>query len=144
MSTFDRYPLVCPLFTGTLIIKVFYGILSVHPKVTVNLRKTSTDRKMNGLKHGDIFCGNSTRCEMYLNSEFFSGLHFPVFGRNTEICRVNLRLQRQYGKIRITKNSKLRLFSRSRILSRMLLLPKKTTAKMLARKLILCELLGLH
>ena len=35
----------------------------------------------------------------------FSGLHFPVFGLNTEIYRVNLRIQSECRKIRTRKTS---------------------------------------
>ena len=34
----------------------------------------------------------------------FSGPYFPVFRMNTEIYRVNLRIQSEYGKIRTRKN----------------------------------------
>ena len=43
----------------------------------------------------------------------FSGLYFPVFGLNTEIYRVNLRIQFEYGKIRTRKNSVFEHFSHS-------------------------------
>ena len=43
----------------------------------------------------------------------FSGLHFPVFGLNTEIYGVNLRIQSEYRKTRTRKNSVLGNFSRS-------------------------------
>ena len=43
----------------------------------------------------------------------FSGPYFPVFGLNTEIYRVNLRIQSEYRKIRIRKNSVFGHFSRS-------------------------------
>ena len=35
----------------------------------------------------------------------FSGLYFPVFGLNTEIYSVNLRIQSEYRIIRTRKNS---------------------------------------
>ena len=35
----------------------------------------------------------------------FSGLYFPVFGLNTEICRVNLCVQSKCGKIRNRNNT---------------------------------------
>ena len=43
----------------------------------------------------------------------FSGPYFPVFGLNTEIYGVNLRMQSEYRKIRIRKNSVFGHFSRS-------------------------------
>ena len=43
----------------------------------------------------------------------FSGPQFSVFGLNTIIYPVNLRLQSKYGKIRTKKNSALGHFSRS-------------------------------
>ena len=43
----------------------------------------------------------------------FSGPYFPVFGLNTEIYGVNLRIQSEYRKIRIRKNSVFGHFSRS-------------------------------
>ena len=46
---------------------------------------------------------------------FFSGLYFPVFGLNTEIYRVNLRIQSKYRKIRTRKNSAFGHFLRSAI-----------------------------
>ena len=54
----------------------------------------------------------------YPNTDFFSGLYFHVFGLNTEIYSVTLRIQSKYGKIRTRKNSVLGLFlhSASRVL----------------------------
>ena len=46
----------------------------------------------------------------------FSGPYFPVFGLNTEIYGVNLRIQSKYGKIRTRKNSVLGHFSPSVLL----------------------------
>ena len=44
----------------------------------------------------------------------FSGPHFPIFGLNTEIYGVNLRIQSEYKKIiRTGKNSVFEYFSRS-------------------------------
>ena len=43
--------------------------------------------------------------EKCLNTEFFSGPSFPVFGLNTEIYSVNFLIQSKYGKIRTRKNS---------------------------------------
>ena len=45
--------------------------------------------------------------------EVFSGPYFPVFGLNTEICGVNLRIQFEYRKIRTRKNSVFGHVSRS-------------------------------
>ena len=42
-----------------------------------------------------------------------SGLHFPVFGLNTEIYLVNLHIQSEYRKIRTRNNSVFGHFSRS-------------------------------
>ena len=35
--------------------------------------------------------------------ENFSGTYFPIFGLNTEICGVNIRIKSEYGKIRNRK-----------------------------------------
>ena len=43
----------------------------------------------------------------------FSGPYFPVFGLKTDIYGVNLRIQSEYSKIRIRKNSGFGYFSRS-------------------------------
>ena len=43
----------------------------------------------------------------------FSGPHFPVFGQNTEIYEVNIRIQSEYRKIQTRKNSIFGHFSRS-------------------------------
>ena len=43
----------------------------------------------------------------------FFGPYFPVFGLNREIYSVNLRIQSEYRKIRIRKNSVFGHFSRS-------------------------------
>ena len=43
----------------------------------------------------------------------FSGPYFPVFGLNTEIYSVNLRIQSKYRKLRTRKNSIFGHFSRS-------------------------------
>ena len=42
--------------------------------------------------------------------------YFPVFGLNTEICSINLRIQSEYSKIRTRKNSVFGHFSRSAVL----------------------------
>ena len=49
-------------------------------------------------------------CEHALREEVckygvFSGPYFPVFGLNTDIYGVNLRIQSEYRKIRTRKNS---------------------------------------
>ena len=49
----------------------------------------------------------------YLLREKCSGHYFPIFGLNTEIYGVNLRVQSEYGKIRTRKNSIFGHFSRS-------------------------------
>ena len=46
-------------------------------------------------------------------SGVISGPYFPVFELNTEIYSVNLRIQSEYRKIRIRKNSVFGHFSRS-------------------------------
>ena len=43
----------------------------------------------------------------------FYGPYFPVLGLNTEIYRVNLRIQARYGKLRTRKNSVFEHFSPS-------------------------------
>ena len=43
----------------------------------------------------------------------FSGPHFPVFGLNTEIYGVNIRIQTEYREIRTRKSSVFGHFSRS-------------------------------
>ena len=45
--------------------------------------------------------------------EVFSGPYFPVFGLNTEVYGVKLRIQSKYGKIQTRKNSAFRHFPRS-------------------------------
>ena len=40
----------------------------------------------------------------------FSGPYFPVFGLNTEIYPVNLRIQSKFGKIRTRKTPNLNIF----------------------------------
>ena len=45
----------------------------------------------------------------------FSGPHFPIFGLNTEIYGVNLRIQSEYRKIRTKKSSVFGQFSRSNL-----------------------------
>ena len=52
-------------------------------------------------------------CEKCPNTEYFPGPYFPVFGLNTEIYGVNLRIQSKYRKIRTRNNSVFGLFSRS-------------------------------
>ena len=46
---------------------------------------------------------------------FISGPHYPVFGLNTEIYEVNIRIQSEYNKIRTRNNSVFKHFSRSAI-----------------------------
>ena len=55
----------------------------------------------------------STLREKCPNKDFFSGPYFPVFGLNTEIYEVNLRIQSEDRKIPTRKNSVFRYFSRS-------------------------------
>ena len=43
--------------------------------------------------------------EKCLNTEFFFGPYFQVFGLNMEIYKVSLRIHSKYGKISITENS---------------------------------------
>ena len=45
--------------------------------------------------------------------ENFFSTHFPIFGLNTEICGVNIRIKSEYGNIRNRKNSISGYFSRS-------------------------------
>ena len=45
-------------------------------------------------------------------SKVFPGPHFPVFGMNTDIYSVNIRIQSKYRKIRTRKNSVFARFSR--------------------------------
>ena len=47
------------------------------------------------------------------NTEFYSGLYFPVFVLNTNIYSVNLRIQSKYGEIRTRKYSVFGIFSRN-------------------------------
>ena len=48
----------------------------------------------------------------------FSGPHFPVFGLNTEIYFVNIRIQSEFGKIRTRDNSVFGHFSRRAIFTK--------------------------
>ena len=43
----------------------------------------------------------------------FSGLYFPLFGLNTEIYSVNIRIPSEYGTIKTRKNSIFEHFSHS-------------------------------
>ena len=61
-----------------------------------------------------------------------SGPYFPVFGLNTEIYSVNLRIQSDYLKIRTRKNSIFGHFSRSDIL-------QNTCGRLLLRKCLTME-----
>ena len=42
----------------------------------------------------------------------FSGPHFPAFGLNTDICRVNIHIQSECGKIRTKKTPNMEPFCR--------------------------------
>ena len=71
----------------------------------------------------------SVNCHFFFNKSTFhtawkvskygviSGPYFPVFGLNTEIYSLNLRIQYEYRKIRTRNNSVLWHFSRSDICS---------------------------
>ena len=48
----------------------------------------------------------------------FFGQYFPLYGLNTEIFGVNLRIQSEYGKIRTRKNHVFANFSRSEYISK--------------------------
>ena len=54
------------------------------------------------------------------DTDFLSGPYFPVFGLNTEIYSLNLRIQSEYRKIRTRKNSVFGHFSRSEIFQKIL------------------------
>ena len=56
-------------------------------------------------------------CEKCPNTEYFPGPYFPVFGLNTEIYGVNLRIQFKYGKKRTRKTSVFGHFLRSDIIT---------------------------
>ena len=47
---------------------------------------------------------------LYLYNIFISGPYFPVFGLNTDIYGINLRIQSEHGKIRARKSSYLDTF----------------------------------
>ena len=49
-----------------------------------------------------------------------SGLYFPIFGLNTEIYSVNLRIESKYREMRTRKNSAFGQFSRSGIFKKSL------------------------
>ena len=52
-------------------------------------------------------------CVKSVQIQVFPGPHFPVFGLNTDIYSVNIRIQSKYRKIRTRKNSVFARFSRS-------------------------------
>ena len=67
------------------------------------------------LLYGEIlwdFLVNNTAGKL-LKYRVFSGQYFPVFGLNSEIYGVNLRIQSECRKIRARKNSVIGHFSRS-------------------------------
>ena len=55
-------------------------------------------------RHGSFIFNYSLR-EKCPKTEFFSGTYFPTFVLNTEIYRVNLRIQSECGKMQTRKNS---------------------------------------
>ena len=62
----------------------------------------------------ELFLLISAEIQIGQNHSFLSsGPYFPIFGLNTEICGVNLRIQSKCGKIQTRKNSVLGQFSRS-------------------------------
>ena len=54
--------------------------------------------------------GISTYCVKSARIQSFSGLHFPVFGLNTERYSVFLRIQSECGKIRTRKTPNMDTF----------------------------------
>ena len=56
-------------------------------------------------------------CAKSVQKLVFSGPYFPVFGLNTKIYSVNLCIQSAYRKIRTRKNSVFGRFSRSEIIT---------------------------
>ena len=64
-----------------------------------NLQESQTDRYRKLWKTSLFHCVKSVRIRS------FSGLYFPVFGLNTEIYRINLRIQYKYRKIQTTKKT---------------------------------------
>ena len=58
-------------------------------------------------------CCSDFHCVKKVHIPTFSGSYFPVFGLNTEIYGVNLRIQSKYRKIQTRKNSVFGHFSRS-------------------------------
>ena len=63
-----------------------------------------------GMKVNSLKLTMREKCPKY---GVISGPNFPVFGLNTEIYGVNLRIQSEYRKIRTRKNSAFGHFSRS-------------------------------
>ena len=63
-----------------------------------------------------------THCMKSVQTRVFYGPYFPVFGLNTEIYGVNLRIQSEYRKIRPSKNSAFGHFSSSGCFLRLLYL----------------------
>ena len=91
-----------------------------NPQETVETKSvvTFTEEILNGKLHVLRVQRNRLRlssvefllCAKY---EVLYGPYFPVFGVNTEIYSINLRIQSKYGKIRTRKNSVYGHFLRS-------------------------------
>ena len=65
------------------------------------LRETRTNRKIKG-RH--LYWNSKAKhCEKSVHILSFSGSHFLAFGLNTEIYRINIRIQFKYGKIKTRK-----------------------------------------
>ena len=61
--------------------------------------------------HGlPVFYLKALLCEKCLNSVIFCGLYFPIFGLNTEICKINFRIESEFEKMETRKTPSLDTF----------------------------------
>ena len=57
-----------------------------------------------------VFYLRALLCEKCLNSVIFCGLYFPIFGLNTEICKINFRIESEFEKMETRKTPSLDTF----------------------------------
>ena len=80
---------------------------------TFSINNYSDLPNCNGLRGGGVPIGVADTAWKVSKYRVFSGPYFPVFGLNTEIYSVILRIQSEYRKIRTRKNSVFGYFSHS-------------------------------
>ena len=97
-----------------IIIKCWLDLLREVWLVFWEMRNVKELKTRHWLTHNNIFFAHNSFTVWKVSKYWvFSGPYFPVFGLNTEIQGVNLRIHSEYRKMRTRQNSVFGYFSRS-------------------------------